>query len=451
MLRKWIRKENVYRDDWKQGQRRGTKGRQAQLPELELALRDKFIELREKGIKVKRAWFLVHARKLFEDLYHDNPLVADFKFSKGWFIRFKKRHHIAYRTPTNKAQQIPDEHVTAIQKFHLSLRKIGLESLTFHQIPSDIGSSELPVLGVFRLCDIANIDQTSCAFEFLEGKTYHIQGEKTIWVKSTGSGLDKRQMTVQLTIFADGIGRVKPLIVFRGKGLRITATEKALWSNKVDVVFQENACMDENIFLWWMENAWKLCRSSIFDKSPKLLTLDMYKGQNTEVVQNAWQKYRTTPVVIPAGCTSLIQPLDVSVNKSFKQYLEDASQDHYLNNTESWVEGKVSAKERRILMTKWVADAWEKICQNHQASIQRSFAKCGIALPYDGSRDSEIHIEGIPDYHVPDMSTLASESGSADCEQQGDFDEDSSSDVESLSAEFAQSEGQGSGEYIMDI
>lgn len=107
MLRKWIRKEDEFRTQWKQGQRRGTTGRKAQLPELELALRDRFIAIRNKGYKVKRPWFLAQARKLFDELYKDDPLIADFKFSKGWFIRFRKRHNISYRTPTNKAQEIP--------------------------------------------------------------------------------------------------------------------------------------------------------------------------------------------------------------------------------------------------------------------------------------------------------------------------------------------------------
>ena len=32
------------------------------------------------------------------------------------------------------------------------------------------------------------------------------------------SGLDKRQCTVQLTVFADGEPRVKPLLIFKGLG-----------------------------------------------------------------------------------------------------------------------------------------------------------------------------------------------------------------------------------------
>lgn len=458
MLRKWIRKEPEYRD-WKQGQRRATKGRQPELPELELALREKFVKIREKGYKVKRPWFIAQARKLVTEIYPGNTLVADFQFSKGWFRRFKKRQRIAYRTPTNKAQEIPAHYVLSIQKFHIYLRKLAIGSLTLYSIPTGL-VNELPVLGVFRLCDIANVDQTPCSFDFLTGKTYNIQGEKTVWVKSTGSGLDKRQMTVQLTIFADGIARVKPLVVFRGKGLRITAAEKMLWDNRVQVVFQENAWVDEDIFIWWIQHAWKMCRSSVFDTSQKLITLDMHRAQNTEKVKDTFKHARTTPAIIPGGCTSLIQPLDVSINKSFKQYLEDASQEHFFENTDSWMEGKVSAKERRILMAKWVGDAWDKIAQNHIDSVKRSFAKCGIALPQDGTRDSEINIEGLPNYQVPGAPVMEPESQPTKGQNQwiawngnGEFDAEdtSSSDVESSSSWYEDAEVLELGEYVLDM
>ena len=51
------------------------------------------------------------------------------------------------------------------------------------------------------------------------------------------SGLDKRQATVQLTIFADGVDRVRPTIIFKGKGLRITTKEKESCDKRVRVTF----------------------------------------------------------------------------------------------------------------------------------------------------------------------------------------------------------------------
>ena len=44
--------------------------------------------------------------------------------------------------------------------------------------------------------------------------------------RTTGEGHDKRQCTVQLTIFADGEPRIKPLLIFKGTGQRISDREK---------------------------------------------------------------------------------------------------------------------------------------------------------------------------------------------------------------------------------
>ncbi len=43
--------------------------------------------------------------------------------------------------------------------------------------------------------------------------------------------------------------------------------------------------------------------------------------------------------------------------------------------------------------------------------IIRSFRKCGISLPVDGSEDDDININGIPDYEVgTDTDSDASDS-----------------------------------------
>ena len=71
-------------------------------------------------------------------------------------------------------------------------------------------------LGPWKTSDIANMDQTPLEFCFnTKGATYSSKGEKTVWCHTTGSGQDKCQCTVQLTIFADGIASVKPLLFLK--------------------------------------------------------------------------------------------------------------------------------------------------------------------------------------------------------------------------------------------
>ena len=87
---------------------------------------------------------------------------------------------------------------------------------------------------------------TFAFFSFSDGPTYETTNSSTVWVKSSSSGLDKRQCTVQLTVFADGCNKVKPLVIFKGKDERISFHEQLQYDKQVFVRFQPNAwCSDE--------------------------------------------------------------------------------------------------------------------------------------------------------------------------------------------------------------
>ena len=116
-----------------------------------------------------------------------------------------------------------------------------------------------------------------------------------MWVQGGNSGLDKRQCTVQLTIFADGIPRVKPLVIFRGTGKRITFQEKLKYDKRVSVCFQENAWCDEAVMIRWVKHQWKPCV-----EGPTMLCLDQHKAQKTPSIEDLLSsECNTTAVLIP--------------------------------------------------------------------------------------------------------------------------------------------------------
>lgn len=71
-----------------------------------------------------------------------------------------------------------------------------------------------------------------------------------MWVSQPST--DNRQVTLQLSIRADGEQNVKPVVVFRGKG-NVRAYEKAEYDEGVDVYyFQSCACMDSKVNMQWV-------------------------------------------------------------------------------------------------------------------------------------------------------------------------------------------------------
>jgi hypothetical protein len=79
--------------------------------------------------------------------------------------------------------------------------------------------------------------------------------------------------------------------------------------------------------------------------------------KEAEELVNEFKKLNTTISVILGGCTGYIQLLDVSVNKVMKSFIRQYEEDHYDANLGDWDEGKYSARDRRVLITHWVAKA----------------------------------------------------------------------------------------------
>ena len=63
-----------------------------------------------------------------------------------------------------------------------------------------------------------NVNQVPLPFVVEQDRTYDFSTNKQVWVSQPGSGLHKRQATLQLCITAEGKQTVKPAIIFRGKG-----------------------------------------------------------------------------------------------------------------------------------------------------------------------------------------------------------------------------------------
>ena len=84
----------------------------------------------------------------------------------------------------------------------------------------------------------------------------------------------------------------------------------------------------------------------------------------------------------------------------------DNQQFEYMSkNMNASLKGNVTASDRRVLFTKWVGLAWKAVCRDLKETVVRSFVRCGVTLSIDGSRDSEINIEGLPNYKVGNFTT----------------------------------------------
>jgi hypothetical protein len=133
-------------------------------------------------------------------------------------------------------------------------------------------------------------------------RTLEAYDASAIWVHGKGSG-QKRQCTAQLSIFTDGEPRVKPLLIFRGQGKRISLKETLQCDSRVKVHFQPNAWCDQSVMDIWVKNC---CKHP--DNEESLLVMDDQKRD--EILDLLKKECDTAAILVLAGCTHIIQPLD---------------------------------------------------------------------------------------------------------------------------------------------
>jgi len=51
---------------------------------------------------------------------------------------------------------------------------------------------------------------------------------------------------------------------------------------------------------------------------PRMFVLDVHRAQKTDHIKSVFKSLHTTMAMVPSGCTSLVQPLDVCINTPFK-------------------------------------------------------------------------------------------------------------------------------------
>jgi hypothetical protein len=228
---------------------------QGREPEMEFELHKEFVQARAEGMIISGRWFLVYACAIYRCLY-PYRISQDketgrfeynlFSFSGTWFLGFKTRYRIVLRCKTKQAQKPPEDFREKIENWlRFNCRN------TIINIDSNCGILRplaTLLVGRFKLSEIANMDQTPIAFEFLSGCTYDFKGAKTVWVKEQCSSWDRQQAILQVIVYADGINRCKPLLIFHGDPIRDSRwrAEMKLYNPRVRVAFNKTAWADSS-------------------------------------------------------------------------------------------------------------------------------------------------------------------------------------------------------------
>lgn len=265
-------------------------GRPPKYPELENEIYGWVKNLRGALKPVTRSMVQLKAKALskrspYVTLY---PNISEAKFSDKWVDGFMTRHKLSNRRRTTVAQKLPEELQPALQEF--------LSLIVYRRIQFD-----------YPLALIGNMDEVPMSFDLPTNVTIDDCGTNTVSLRT--SGYEKSNYTVVLTCMADG-AKLPPVIIFK-----LVNVPRQTFPAGVIIRANPSGWMNSNEMLWWIENVWNR-RGRTDPRS--LLVLDSFKGHIEDTVKRRFFEKNTNLAVIPGGCTSKLQPLDVAVNKSFK-------------------------------------------------------------------------------------------------------------------------------------
>ena len=171
---------------------------------------------------------------------------------------------------------------------------------------------------------------------------------------------------------------------------KLKTLPKEDFPNGVIVRVNEKGWVNQEIMSDWLKMVWNGRKNAFFTpKEKSLLILDSAKPHITDGVK-AIAKCYSKLAVIPGGLTKKLQPLNLSVNKSFKSKLKD--------KWEEWMSGEdhtftKSGNQRRASYSqtcRWIKETWDEITID---CIKNGFRKAGISYEKSYSSSTEAIIE----------------------------------------------------------
>ena len=274
-------------------------GRVSILSAVEQELLRFIFELREQGMSVSITMVMLRAAHLSRQ-FRDKSRNAQYHHSAR---RFVKQHGLVHRMGTHESQRSPSETASEAQDFMTAVVRPKLA-----QPCRDTAF-------------IINMDQTPVPFTYNASKTLELIGRRTVHVRKSTN--DTKRATFAMTVTASG-KVLTPLVVFKGKpGGRIDQREFSTYPNEMMYACQDNAWMDEKVMLMWVEKILKPYVMTAPDGIVPILFLDSYRCHMMASVVEAVQELGVEVEHIPGGCTGLCQPVDVGVNKPFKNRLRN--------------------------------------------------------------------------------------------------------------------------------
>ena len=147
-------------------------------------------------------------------------------------------------------------------------------------------------------------------------------------------------------------------------------------------------------------------------KAKTLLIIDSFSAHTDAAFALLASKNNIDRAIIPGGCTSKVQLLDVSLNKPFKDIARHQWIEFITSCTEVTTSGNLKPANKEKIVA-WVKQGMEYL-KEHPEMIKKAFLICGLSNKVDGSENHFIRCAKELTVALPYGESESEESDSGD-------------------------------------
>lgn len=313
--------------------------------EAEEKLAEWVLTQREQQLPVNEETLFQKATKI------GRSLEGGFKISYEWAVRFMLRHHLSPHARRAVAHSLP--------------KGVAENAGLFIEfVQRQIHKQDLP------LSMIVAVDEISL---FLDTEVLSSEDRKENALQTVGTG--EPWCDVVLAILADGT--VLPTLVFcRGQ-----AGQPADVPACILLEAKETGYSDDEIMELWSTRVWQ--KHTACQRGKGMLVMDCHRTHLSEEVLAMLSASSTLPAVVPAGCSSKIQPLDVCIKRTVKNFLHKKWKERAREMADTAWDSAFLLQ----LVLAWLAEVLAVIGDCPEL-VQRSFLVASVLPGPDGNMNS---------------------------------------------------------------
>ena len=401
-------------------------------PQQEAKLHEWFLQQRAVGKKVLAYGLTLKFRFLLQESGVSGEDGKPLSPGAGWLAGFVCRWGLSWRRKTNSKGHTIHDKLPGIRAWYYRFMCRLQRPDRFALVDTKYGRWPLR----FRY----NVDQVPLSIMFNMSYTWDKKGSKFVPIsQAKGAHKESRDCTLQVCICLDPVNglHVKIAIIFRGTGQRISYAERMSWDPRVDVYFQPKAWADRPFSEEWVDRTLRTHveahhrhpNPDIGGYISSLLLADNLDSHKTPQFRDSLRSLQTVLQLFVTDVTEKTQAIDRGVGKAIKDLVcraRDKLMEADEDNFDLWCHS-LTASQRRILITQWVGEAWQKFCRDYHNIVTRCAEKSGNALGVDFHNAEKISFEGYDEpvkFSEADCGGLGVSTEASDDERGGGIDEE---------------------------